>query len=339
MRSAIVVAAISIVSSTPAFAHHSSTRFDLEKTVDLVGVVARLEWANPHVYIYLDASDGSGQWEIESLPPAAMRRLGWSPDSLAAGERVAISVYPHKTRALEGHYKSVEKADGTKLGSVDETREAYTTRGSAPRASAESLVGIWLTLLNFETEPHLRDPQMKDRSVWPLTPAAETALATYREEVDHPGINCVPRTAPTMMFLPDTKAIELRGEDFVIRGELDNVDRVVHMNVDSHAGAEASLQGHSIGRWEARTLVVDTRLFTEHRNSTFKSLPSSVDKHLVERFELAANGETLLYSYVLEDPKYLTAPVTGRLEFAYRPDLTYSPPPCNLENARRFMKE
>ena len=193
--------------------------------------------------------------------------------------------------------------------------------------------------MNFETEPHLRDPEMKDRSVWPLTPAAEAALATYREEVDHPGINCVPRTAPVMMFLPDTKAIELRGDDFVIRGELDNVDRVVHMNVDSHDGAAPSLQGHSIGRWEGSTLVVDTRLFTEHRNSALTSLPSSVDKHLVERFELAANGETLAYSYVLEDPKYLTRPVAGRLEFAYRPDLTYSPPPCDPENARRFIKE
>ena len=339
MRSAILVAGVSIAICPSALAHHSSARFDLEKSVNLVGVVSRFEWANPHVYIYLDASDGSGQWEIEGLPPAAMRRLGWSPDSLAAGERVEITIYPHKTRPFEGHYRSIEKANGTKLGGVEEADKVYTTRGSAPRASAKSPVGIWLTLQNFETEPHLRDPEMKDRSVWPLTPAAETALTAYREEIDHPGINCVPRTAPTMMFLPDTKAIERRGEDFVIRGELDNVERIVHMNVDSHDGAEASLQGHSIGRWEGSTLVVDTRLFTEHRNSTFRSLPSSVDKHLEERFELAANGETLTYSYVLEDPKYLTAPVTGRLEFAYRPDLIYSPPPCDPENARRFIKE
>ena len=96
----------------------------------------------------------------------------------------------------------------------------------------------------------------------------------------------------------------------------------------------SSIRGQS-----GSTLVVDTRLFTEHRNSTFKSMPSSTDKHLVERFELAENGETLRYSYVLEDPKYLTAPVTGQLEFAYRPDLTYSPPPCDPANARRFIKE
>lgn len=47
MRSAIVVAAISVASSISAFAHHSSSRFDLEKTVELVGVVTRLVWANP----------------------------------------------------------------------------------------------------------------------------------------------------------------------------------------------------------------------------------------------------------------------------------------------------
>ena len=134
MRSAVIIAGISLATSSAAVAHHLSARFDLERNVEVVGVVARFEWANPHVYVYLDASDGSGQWEIEGLPPAAMRRIGWSPDSLAAGERVAISVYPHKTRRLEGHYRSIEKADGTKLGGVEEADKVYTTRGSAPRA-------------------------------------------------------------------------------------------------------------------------------------------------------------------------------------------------------------
>lgn len=339
MRSSVMVAGLSFLASIPVFGHHSSTRFDLARSIDVVGVVARLEWANPHVYVYLDSSDGSGQWEIEALPPASMRRLGWAPDSLAVGERVTVTLHPHKTRAHEGHFRTVVKSDGTSLAGPDQAIQSFTTRGPAPAASATSLVGTWLTLLNFETEPHLRDPEMKDRSIWPLTPAAEAALASYREEIDHPGIHCVPRTAPVMMFLPDTKAIEQRGEDFVIRGELDDVERVVHMNVASHDGAQPSLHGHSIGRWEGRVLVVDSRLFTEHRNSTFTSLPSSVNKHLVERFELSPNGEALLYSYVLEDPQYLSRPVTGRLEFVYRPDLTYSPPPCDPENARRFIKE
>ena len=113
----------------------------------------------------------------------------------------------------------------------------------------------------------------------------------------------------------------------------------MHLNVASHDGAEASLQGHSIGRWDGNALVVDTARFAEHRNGTFWSVPSSSRKHLTERFELDADGSGLTYRFELEDPEYLTRPVAADAQWVYRPDLEFHAEPCDIENARRFVPE
>ena len=336
-----IICASPLLVASQALGHHSSAAFDLTREVELTGVVTKFEWANPHVYIYVDAGDGSGEWEIEGLPPSVMRRLGWSADTLEMGEQVTFTVNPHKTSSTqEGFYRVLRKADGTLLGgSRDETRLALASRGAAPAVRAASLAGTWVALVNVEKNPYRNAGGLQDRNVWPLTPAADAAVQSFREQTDHPGIECVPFTSPPAMVFADIKAIELRRNEVVIRGEFDATERIVHLDRDSHDGAPLSVHGHSIGRWEGSTLVVDTRRFGEHRNGLNWSLPSSVDKHLTERFELAPNGESLTYSFELEDPQYLTRPVTGSVEWAYRPDLTYSALPCDPENARRFVEE
>ncbi len=65
-----------------AHAHHSGAMYDIGKRITIEGTVTRYDWANPHVYIYVEqtAPDGRAiEWEIETFPPATMRRHGWSP--------------------------------------------------------------------------------------------------------------------------------------------------------------------------------------------------------------------------------------------------------------------
>ena len=85
--------------------------------------------------------------------------------------------------------------------------------------------------------------------------------------------------------------------------------------------------------------MIDTASFAEHRNGTFWSVPSSPRKHLTERFELAADGRSLTYRFELEDPEYLTRPVSAEATWAYRPDLEFRAEPCDVENARRFAAD
>jgi hypothetical protein len=91
-----------------------------------------------------------------------------------------------------------------------------------------------------------------------------------------------------------------------------DVERVVHIGLDSHDGAEISNQGHSIGRWEGGALVVDTTRFAPHSSGNRAGLMSSSRKHLVVRFELSSDRTHLTYSYALEDPEYRYLDPAGR---------------------------
>jgi hypothetical protein len=63
-------------------------------------------------------------------------------------------------------------------------------------------------------------------------------------------------------------------------------------------------------------LIVETTNFTENAIGVTNGLPSSTEKHLVERFALAADGQSLLYSFELTDPVYLAAPLRGEVTLA-----------------------
>lgn len=101
----------------PALAHHSlSGQFDVDKSVHLVGTVSRVDWTNPHVYIYVDVKEGANSvtWRLESLPVAMMRKAGLSKSELVnEGKTVEIDAYPARngTPAL-GYLLHLKFQDG-----------------------------------------------------------------------------------------------------------------------------------------------------------------------------------------------------------------------------------
>jgi hypothetical protein len=333
-------AAVAAAFALPTWAHHSSAAFDDETEITLEGVVTKFEWANPHVYIYLDgverASGRRAVWEIEGLPPGVLKPRGWSANSVAVGERITIEARPSRNPAnTTALLQSVTKADGTSLSRYGDDGE----RGRPGLTQARGLSGTWVGLIN-ETTGRLFDvDSLKDPDVWPLTAKGTEAAAAFRETVDHPGLQCVPYTAPWIMLITDVKSLEMRGDVLAIRGEFDGAERLVHLNAASHEGVEPTLQGHSIGHWEGKVLVIDTALFAEHRNGTFWSVPSSPRKRLTEQLELAPDGRGLTYRFELEDPEYLTRPVSAEARWALRSDLEFAALPCDVDNARRFVTD
>src|SRR5262245_9017644 len=116
----LVLALFAAVSAAPAaFAHHSvAGQFDSSKSMTLKGVVSKVEWINPHVYVYLDVKEDDGSmttWALSTLPTAMMRRAGLTKESIMGkpGETVTIALIPARdgTKHL-GWISKITYADG-----------------------------------------------------------------------------------------------------------------------------------------------------------------------------------------------------------------------------------
>ena len=93
------VAALSC--ALPALAHHSfAAEFDSGKTVTLRGVVSKVDWVNPHIFVYVDVKDEAGKtttWALQSLPPLFFRGSGLTKDLLLSNKQeVTVTANPAK---------------------------------------------------------------------------------------------------------------------------------------------------------------------------------------------------------------------------------------------------
>jgi hypothetical protein len=103
---------------TPTYAHHSvGAEFDLSKRITLHGLVTKIEWMNPHVYLYVDVkTDGkTANWACETAGPNTLARQGWNRTSLKIGDRVTVVGYRARDGAFVASAREVVLADGRKM--------------------------------------------------------------------------------------------------------------------------------------------------------------------------------------------------------------------------------
>jgi hypothetical protein len=116
---AVAAVAIGLALASTAAAHHSPAVFDLRNEVTVTGVITAYQFRNPHLFIHIEVPEGgkhAGEWEVEAQSPRIMELYGWSPKSLARGDRVVVVAHPPQQRTkrlLLG--RSVLKPDGTTL--------------------------------------------------------------------------------------------------------------------------------------------------------------------------------------------------------------------------------
>jgi hypothetical protein len=328
----LLAASLSIV-ALPAAAHHSPAAFDLTRDVYLEGVVTSFSWRNPHVYLELEIVDTDGKvsrQQIEAGPAQVFAAAGLTADAIQEGERLTVRAKPNRGgagRVALGW--QLTKADGTVIPL--HARAVASTAESAVEAA--SIAGVWVPQATDFASLAVAARQ------WPFTDHGRAAVAATREARNASLAACVPYGPPALMAVPAVAVVEVGSSEvtFVLDGM--NARRVVHLDRQSPAALEPTVLGHSIGRWEGETLVVETAGFTAQPNGYAFDLPSSAAKRTVERFALSRDRKHLEYEATVEDPEYLAAPVTHRSQWDYRPGLKPANLPCDREAARRFTTD
>src|ERR1700694_4923184 len=117
MRSHVIVLTAGLLAASfPTFAHHAYTaEFDTTKPVKLTGVVSKLEWSNPHIWIYLDVKDDKGNvtnWGFSASPPGMLARRGITKNSLKQGDVLTISGHRAKDGSNNASGNVVTFGDG-----------------------------------------------------------------------------------------------------------------------------------------------------------------------------------------------------------------------------------
>ncbi|WP_428099220.1 DUF6152 family protein [Candidatus Rariloculus sp.] len=324
-----VAVLLSIFAPATLLAHHHAVNF-LEETIAFFGEVTRVDWTNPHVYIYLETEGDDGtpvEWEIETGSTPSLTRRGWQPDTLKPGDSVTVRGRPDRNPERKFmSLRAVTAPDGTPL--VVQGRPAED-----PNARATSIDGIWQALGG----PYDR---AKAATHLPLTEKAKAIAANF-DVANDPFIECVAPPVPDSLSTPYLHQIIVNDDDTItLREEYWEIDRTVYMDGRGHPeNGPRTNQGHSIGQWEGDVLVVDTVLFDDHAFGNGAGIPNGAQKHMVERYEIMDDDRTLSISYVLEDAEYLAEPVTDTREWRYAPHLEMLPNTCDLEIARRSIQD
>jgi hypothetical protein len=126
-RSAALIATLlGVLLAAPlASAHHSAALFyEMGARIQLKGEVKRWSFRNPHAIVELDVKNAKGEmehWTCETSAPSALRRAGWSQESMKAGEIVTIDGVPARDGSKLMRITGVTKADGTKVGTTGKT--------------------------------------------------------------------------------------------------------------------------------------------------------------------------------------------------------------------------
>ncbi|HEX4997479.1 MAG TPA: DUF6152 family protein [Terriglobia bacterium] len=127
MSALVILAGLVLLPAASAMAHHAfAAEFDVKAPVEVKGKITKLDWTNPHAWLYVDVTGADGKvvnWRFELGAPNALLRLGWKKDSIPVGAEVSITGFRAKAGGPVANGRSIKLSDGKELFSGGSTPE------------------------------------------------------------------------------------------------------------------------------------------------------------------------------------------------------------------------
>ena len=327
MKTFVCCLSAATVLAGSAYGHHSRNwHFDTDVEITIEGVVKEYHFVNPHSRLFVDVAgeDGSVEtWNCDLINAAAATRYGWTRDLFQPGQRIVITANPPIRNENECFYISGLLQDGRRIARVERFPEQSpddrhaSEEGASADGGASGLSNTWGAVIRenagggFGGPP---DPGEPNRRAAMLSDAGRLALQAYDPITDDPSLQCKPISIARLWGHGSPMRIQEEEEVVLIRHEFMDTQRTVHLNMSEHPrDLVHSVLGHSIGRYEGSTLVIDTVGYEAGVLYQFPGLPHSSSLHTVERLTPSDDGQVIEVSWVADDPEFFTDVVTGNL--------------------------
>ena len=326
--------------------HHSVAGFfDPTQTRELEGVITSTVWRNPHTVFELEVPDDSGSvttWRIETGALGVLRARGLDRNFLHVGDQVKIMGDVSLRGRSEIFARNLLLSNGREVMLTVGSRPYFSSQGegellesvyddetvAAARRSAHGIFRVWST--NIEELPP-SGARMFDGD-YPLTASASAKRAEW-----DPGnevlLGCTEWNMPRLMANPLPMAFVDEGNVIRLKFEEDDNERLIYMAGTQDVGPdERTLLGHSTGRWDGETLVVETTgiqagVIDDH------GTPFSAQIHLLERFSVSEDGSRLEYQIAISDPESFLETVSAERYWIWRPEIVVGRYACEEEQA------
>ena len=320
------------LAACPVLAHHSTAAiYDTSRTIEISGVVESFHWRNPHGLIVLAVEDENGatvHWEVETQGVSILRnREMYHEDIIGVGDRITIAGAPARRNVPELNASSILLRTGYELpfefGNAEPHfeagkngnivgRNAIETDVEQAIAEADGIFRVWSTILGDPAA----FPMFKGN--YPLTQAAEDYVALW-DPLDNELLKCGTKGHPLIMITPFPVEFVNQGDQILLRIEEFDALRVIHMDPNAVAPDEFTQMGFSRGRFDGRTLIVETD-HTQMQYFDMDGVPQSERLATTEYFMPNEDYTRMDYRITVEDPIYFSEPFDLTRYFVWRPE-------------------
>jgi hypothetical protein len=314
LRVAIVCAAFG--AAAPVRAHHSfSAEFDPDQTAEIEGEISQVWFNNPHVRYRLTtkAEDGSTQdWELQASSVTALAQVGWSSGTLKVGDAITASGQVGRNGAKKLYVRSVVRPDGSRVATgrgadtnAPDPNQIRVTAGKTfgygklNAAAPLDISGPWRN--NYHWRVTVDDLEPKPT---PFTAEGKRVFES-KDHWNDTALRCLPLGLPRLVGSPYNMEIVDAGSHYLFVYVEHNTPRRVWMDGRKPAAnTEPTSLGFSVGRWEGRSLVIETsQLLPAWLDGS--GLPMKGEgTRVVERYDYAADGLSTERTITIHDPYY-----------------------------------